>query len=221
MTFIFLGGITDMNMNVKKARIGQKIYDIIDLDVYNLIDTNIYGPCAVEFNNHIYPERARGDKSPGIYKEDWGSYLIHPQDDDGTYSSDNIINFSDTENIKELIEKSNKLKDLERDILTSPDNIFIPKISSRDEPVMRGLKEAVIAKNIDIYKYAPRFGANFQNDRRLFNNTSITLSKMTSFLNNLDMKGTLIIEDAAPNVPNPIGYKIVIDLNNPGSDTDE
>lgn len=204
-------------MSIKKARIEQTIYDVVDRDKYDNIDKEMYGPCAVEFNNIVYPERSRGDKSPGIYKESWGSYLIHPTEDNvDTYSVDNIINFSDTENIRELIEKSNKLKNMERDILTSPDNIFTPKITYEDQPAMRALKEAIIAKNIDINKYAPRFGIKFQNDRRLFNKPSITLDKMTTFLDNLDIKGTLILEDSSPNVPNPIGYKIVVNLNNPG-----
>lgn len=210
-----------MTIEVKKAKIDQKIYDVVDLEIYNTINKDIYGPCAVEFKDNIYPERTKGEDSPGIYKEDWGSYLVHPEDGDKTYSSDNIINFSNTGNIKELIEKSNKLKDLERDILTSPNNIFTPNITAEDTPAMRGMKEAIIAKNIDIYKYSSRFGANFQNDRRAFNANSITLDKMVKFFDKLDMKGTLIIEDLNPGVPNPIGYKIVVDLNTPGSDNDE
>ena len=32
------------------------------------------------------------------------------------------------------------------------------------------------------------------------------------------MKATVIIEDSSPNVPNPIGHKIVVDLSPTGGD---
>ena len=84
---------------------------------------------------------------------------------------------------------------------------------------MVGLKKAVIAKEIDIDKYQGRFGSNYSNDKRLFNDGSITMSKLKTMMKALDMKGTLIIEDLNEDVPNPIGSKIVIDLL--GGDNDE
>ena len=108
--------------------------------------------------------------------------------------------------------KQNKLKNAERTILTTPENIFVPVIRDDDSPEMVGLKEAVIAKEIDIDKYQARFGSNYSNDKRLFNDKSITLSKLKTMFKALDMKGTLIIEDLNDDIPNPIGKKIVIDL---------
>ena len=199
-------------MSIRKGKADGKIYDIVDREQISTLDRNVYGPMAIEWNGVIYPERNRGDNKPGVYITDWGSYLIHPSEEQiDEYSSDNIIDFK-SDNIKELIEKSNKLKDMEREILTSPDNIFIPPLLDNDSPEMRGLKKAVIAKKIDLYKYASRFGSNFQNDRRLFSNTSITMDKLKKFLENLDMKGTLIIEDKSPDVPNPMGCKIIAEI---------
>ena len=75
-------------------------------------------------------------------------------------------------------------------------------------------------KNIDINKYEQRFGKNFNNDKRLFNNPTISLSKLETIAKALDMKLTLVIEDDNASVPNPMGDKVVIDLI-PGDDIDE
>ena len=77
---------------------------------------------------------------------------------------------------------------------------------------MVGLKEAVIAKNIDLDKYEQRFGVNYNNDKRLFNRNTITMSKLKTMFDVLDMKATLIIEDKSEEVPNPMGKKIIVDL---------
>ena len=101
----------------------------------------------------------------------------------------------------------------EKEILTNPDNIFIPTISEKDSPAMRGLKQAIIEKRIDIDKYQDRFGKeNFPNDKRKFKDTDITMFMMNRMNKALDIKATLILEDKSPDVPNPIGRKISIDL---------
>ena len=59
---------------------------------------------------------------------------------------------------------SEKLKTLEREILTSPDkNLTIPEISELDSPAMKGLKKAITAKSINLDKYADRFGDSSYN----------------------------------------------------------
>ena len=77
---------------------------------------------------------------------------------------------------------------------------------------MKAMKEAINLKHIDIDKYEPRFGPNFNNDKRLLKKDSITFRKLKDVCEALDMKATLKLEDANPNVPNPIGKKIAIDL---------
>lgn len=205
-------------MEIKKVKADGRIYDVVDIINYTPETKELYGPVAVQWKECVYPERSKGDTRPGIYTTNWGSYLVHPNENEiADYSAGNIIDFK-SQNIKELIQKSNKLKDMEREILTNPDNIFEPPLLDNDEPEMRALKKAVIAKQIDIYKYSPRFGVNFQNDRRLFSNNSITLSKLKNFLDNLDLKATLTVEDKSPDVPNPMNCKIVVDLV--GGETD-
>ena len=52
----------------------------------------------------------------------------------------------------------------------------------------------------------------YANDIRLLNKESLSLAKLKTFAKNLDMKVSIVVEDKAPNVPNPIGDKIVIDI---------
>ena len=74
-------------------------------------------------------------------------------------------------------------------------------------------KAAVInAKNIDIDKYADRFGENFPNDKRKLKDEKITLFLLKRMAECLDMNVDLIISDKSPNVPNPIGIPIKVSL---------
>ena len=126
-------------------------------------------------------------------------------------SVDNIIDFN-KDNIKDLIESSNLLKDKEREILTSPDNVTMVSIGELDDPEMKALKMAILEKHIDIDKYESRFGSNFNNDKRLLSKSRITITKLKTMCDNLDIKATLILEDASPDVPNPIGKEIRVEL---------
>lgn len=204
-------------MAIEKARIGDIIYDVITVEEYEA-NPNAYNPkfTAVKYSDGcVYPIRNRTDNRPGFYPTG-GCDFFKPCDPSEihTYSQQNIINFSNKENIREIIEAQSQLANEERAILTTIDNLFVPEISSEDTPETRALKEAVREKHIDIDKYESRFGPNYNNDKRLFRRSSITLSKMKTILNALDMKATLIIEDSAPNVPNPIGRQIIAVITN-------
>jgi hypothetical protein len=79
---------------------------------------------------------------------------------------------------------------------------------------MIALKQAVNQKHIDINKYAYRFGDNFNNDRRLFEKPTITLSKLKTIAEALDMSCYIIIEDKDKDVPNPIGSQVKVRITN-------
>ncbi len=201
---------------MKKCFINNKIYDVVSFDDYikqqDYCDNNI---TSIEDNGYIYPIKSRKSEGVGVYQLSPDVYqFVDPSSDEERerYSTDNLINFEDAKSLREIIEKTDRLKSAERTLLTNPDNITIPVIGENDTPEMVGLKEAVIAKNIDIDKYQGRFGSNFSNDKRLLNDSSITLLKLKTMFKALDMKGTLIIEDLNEEVPNPIGKKIVVDL---------
>lgn len=172
------------------------------------------GLTAIVEGEYAYPLRGKNDTRPGLYQSDAFYRFIPPRDEEEKrmYSADNVIDFENASSLREVIDSQNKMRSAERVILTTPDNIFIPNIKPDDSPVMKGLKEAVIMKNIDINKYEQRFGNNFNNDKRLFNNTTISLSKLETMAKALDLRLSLTIEDANENVPNPMGNKIVVEL---------
>lgn len=207
---------------MEKARIGDAIYDVISIEEYQR-NPDMYGKfTAVKHGDgNVYPLRNRTDNRPGFYPTG-GLDFIKPAPPSEThiYSQQNIISFDNKENIREIIEAQRELANEERAILTTIDNVFIPDIGQNDNPETRALKQAIIDKHIDLDKYEPRFGPNFNNDKRLLKKSSITLSKMKTMFEALDMKATLIIEDAAPNVPNPIGHQIVAVLTDRGNGED-
>ena len=87
---------------------------------------------------------------------------------------------------------------------------------------MVALKEAIIAKHIDLDSYDYRFGqSNFPNDKRLLKKDSISLKKLVAYCNALDITATLTLKDANSDVPNPMGKEITYDLNNTITDGDD
>ena len=212
-------------MDLKKASIQGKMVDVISYEtLQNNRDLYSSGPVAIEAehngNKYILPYNPdaahQSLDTPGVYKISQNADIdvfVYP---DNKYQEQEyqpeVIDFGNSKNIQEYIEKRDRIKDIEKDILTSPDNIFRPPLNDHDSPEMRGLKEAIIAKHIDIDKYADRFGENFPNDKRKMKDDKITLFLLKRMCETLDMKAELIISDVSPEVPNPIGYQIHINI---------
>ena len=208
-------------MEFAKAKIYDTIYDVISYDEY-MRNPEFYQENAVAIrgdDGYLYPIRTNpNDTRPGFI--DLGPMVCFnpPGPGDGRYYSDrNIIDFSHAGCLREIIEAQNALASAERTILTTVDNLFVPPVNPNDYPEMLLLKEAITKKHIDLSKYEPRFGPNFNNDKRLVRKTSITFDKLKRFCRALDIKASLIMEDAGPDVPNPIGEKLEICITN---DTD-
>ena len=127
------------------------------------------------------------------------------------YSSSNIIDYSHPKNIDDVINKNNLVRNIEKDILTTKENIFQLVIGDNDTREMVAMKKAINSKQMDIKQYESRFD-QYQNDLRLLKGESITLGKIISTCNNFDMSATLIIKDKNPDVPNPMGIEIKVDL---------
>lgn len=202
--------------DMRKVKINNRLYDVVDLKDY--IDhkenyTSSYTAIHDKDLGLVLPIRTRYDDQPGVYVTDIAGYFNVPEEEESKeYSDNNIIDFSNVENIKQCIEKSNAVRDLEREILTSPDNIFRPRVTDDDFPEMKALKAAVIDKNIDLDKYEPRFGSNYNNDKRLFTKTNISLPMMKRVCNALDIKATLVLENKDDQVPNPMSEPISVVL---------
>ena len=129
---------------MKKARIEDTIYDVVD---YNrCAQNNEYGSkLATEFNGMVYPLRSANDTRPGLYTTPEMNYIIPAQtpEQQQPYNSSNIIDFSNASSIRDIMTNTATLKQMERELLTSTDNIYTPKIGENDDPIMRGFKEAI------------------------------------------------------------------------------
>lgn len=198
----------------KKMRIGDRIYDVTSLedytknkDAYIAQYTAIHDPGT----NLVLPIKNRYDNGPGIVVGSGVSYIEEPENKE-EYQDGAIIDFDNSRSIHDMMEKQRVVRSLERDILTSPDNIFTPKIFDDDSAEMKALKNAVLDKHIDLDKYEPRFGSNYNNDKRLFNKNTISLSMLKRVCEALDIEATLTLSDKSVDVPNPIGRTIEVKL---------
>ena len=201
-------------MSLEKAKIGEAIYDVISIDEFYR-DPSAYGAyTAIKGGDgYVYPIRTKTDTRPGFYPTGGLDFFKPPTHGEGIiYSQQNIINFHDATNLREVIRTQQKLMSAERSILTTIDNVFTPEINENDTPEMKAIKQAIIDKHIDLDKYEPRFGPNYNNDKRLLKKNSITFGKLRSICDALDIRVTMTIEDAAPDVPNPIGRVITTEL---------
>lgn len=111
------------------------------------------------------------------------------------------------EDIKSLIQKNEESRNVEYEQVSAytSDNKFKPAINGDEYKEMELLKRAICEKNIDINAYEHRFGGKFQNDKRLLTKNSISIDKLKSTADALDMEVEIIIRDKKGNVPNPIG----------------
>lgn len=209
-----------MLSNMKKIKMNGKMCDVATLENYTSNrDVYIQGSTVIETDGYVLPMKPKFDEGVGIYVGSTFSYPTYPSENEKEkYSLDNAIDMSNVKDIGELMKKQEAVRDLEKEVLTNPDDICIPVIGEKDTPAMKALKMAVLDKHMDINKYAHRFGANFNNDKRNLNKESISLPMLERMCSNLDIKATLILEDANSNVSNPIGRSIVVELTGEGED---
>ena len=201
--------------NIRQTVIGDKMYNVVSYTEYCQhpeINNNYSTAVEMEIGDtkKVLPVRSPMENLPGLYSKGFMDEMILPEDDDVQYSIENVIDLSNSENIEDLMRKQDQVRNIEKEILTSPGDITVPNISRLDSPEMRAVKEAIIAKHMDINKYSERFGSNFANDKRILKTNAITQKMMKRILSNIDVKATIILEDASPDVANPMGKKIEI-----------
>lgn len=214
-------------MSLRKMAIGGVMYDVITEDEYYKNPQLYTQFTAIMNQGSVYPirrlESRPGAKClPGFYPTDGMSFYIHPNTASvDEYSDSRMIDFRAAEDMREYIQTKQRLASAERSILTSIDNVFTPEICENDTPEMVALKQAIIDKNIDLDKYEPRFGPNYNNDKRLLKKPSITFGKLRAMCEALDIKATITFEDANSDVPNPIGRVITAELTGDAMNVDE
>ena len=215
---------------MRKMKIRDALYDVITYEEF-CRNRPLYMryPDSVAImpgDGFVYPIRnPASDIRPGMYCLGLGMDWFKPpmnkyevQD----YSQTNIIDFSEAKNFRDVIANQERLNREERSILTTINSLTVPTIQDSDEPAMVALKEAIIAKHIDLDSYDYRFGqSNFPNDKRLLKKDSISLKKLVAYCNALDIKATLTLKDVNPDVPNPMGKEITCDLNSTAMDGED
>lgn len=211
-------------INKKEILINGRLYEVVPVNDYiGNEDGYLQGYTAVEdsFGN-IYPIVSATSQDPGLrYRKKAPVFFASiPEGSDDQYRVDQAIDYSKATNIKEFIETQNIVKELEKDILTSPDSIYVPPSDPNDSPAMKALKEAVIDKRIDLNKYEPRFGANYNNDKRIFNKQNISLPMLVRMCNALDIKATLTLEDQEGDIANPINDVISVEITSVSNEDD-
>lgn len=215
---------------MRKMKIRDALYDVVTYDEF-CRNRPLYmrypdSVAVMGGDGFVYPIRnPSSDFRPGMYPMGLGMDWFKPpmskyemQD----YSQSNIIDFSESKNFRDVIANQERLNREERSILTTINSLTVPTIQDSDEPAMVALKEAIIAKHIDLDSYDYRFGqSNFPNDKRLLKKDSISLKKLVAYCNALDITATLTLKDANSDVPNPMGKEITYDLNNTITDGDD
>ena len=200
---------------MKKMAIGNKLYDVTTFSEYTDLP-DAFDPkfTAIETSGGTtLPLKSKSDNGPGVYLcGNMVATVVKPDpSEESNYSSSNIIDYSHPKNIDDVINKNNLVRNIEKDILTTKENIFQLVIGDNDTREMVAMKKAINSKQMDIKQYESRFD-QYQNDLRLLKGESITLGKIISTCNNFDMSATLIIKDKNPDVPNPMGIEIKVDL---------
>ena len=210
-------------MSLEKAKIADAIYDVIGLDEYYSNPSAYNSYTAIKGKDgYVYPIRSKTDTRPGFYPTGGFDFFKSPMGQEcQMYTQQNIINFHDATTLREVIQTQQKLMSEERSILTTIDNVFAPEILVNDTPEMKVLKQAIRDKHIDLDKYEPRFGPNYNNDKRLLKKNNITFGKLRSICDALDMKASIVIEDTSPDVPNPIGRTISADITSSSATIEE
>lgn len=222
--------IPPLNVSVTKAAVNGQVVDVIDYEEYakhidsykmrsdvaipvNMNGKEILLPLKGEYNSNV--------TVPGIYNAGCVDFLIYPDEAfTERYIPKDFISMSNTDSIKELIKNGDAARKLDEPFITSPDSITNIPVKDTDQPEMKGLKMALNAKNIDIDKYAQRFGDNFPNDKRQLKNSNATLKIIKRFCENCDMEVTLTFKDKSPDVPNPMNTEITVSLTENDIDDD-
>lgn len=206
---------------MKKMKIKNKLYSVVTMTEFTRGGEEIYNPksTAIDLGNMVLPLKSintSDNLEPGVYYNDecnMAANIVKPLEEDmDIYDANNIIDFSNPSNIRDIFEKNELVRDIERDILTTKDNILDLKITEEDTPEMRAVKTAINMKQVDKKSYEDRFD-QFQNDMRLLKGNTITLSKLISTCDKFDIDATLTLKDKYKDTPNPMGDVIVINLN--------
>lgn len=215
-------------MNYKNYTIDGRITNVISMNDYaECQDMYAPGTAAIEKEKdgtkYYLPIKSSTDNGPGVYPV--GNTMTitkYPEQGDTTYSDPSkLVDFSNSKNMKDIMDKQNQFRDLEYEMLCAPGDILTAPYLSDDTPFMRGFKEAINAKGIVASNYKDRMGPNYSNDIRKVKENDITIKMASRMAKNLDEEIIVIIRDKNPDVANPIGKEIVVNITGGNDDEGE
>ena len=224
-------------MDMKIATVDGKLVDILTEEDYSnkwksfQQNPSMYQSSALDYTDpltnkrYVLPFRNKSDDRPGVYDEG-GLYRVKvPQckDDEQSYAYGDIdiVDIGNSKNIGTFLERNKQIRDMEAVILTDIDDVYSPQMLPNDSLEMRAFKEAIASKHCDLNKYGPRFGDNFLNDKRILKTPNITMNKLITMSQKLDIEVELILRNSNENVPNPMDKPISVILTGKGDSEDE
>lgn len=194
---------------VARAVLENKLYNVVPLEEYAK-KPELYpvGLTAIDVGDKLLPLRNKTDFSPGLY--DSGSIMDYRKpsaEELPNYIKDNleIIDFSEANSTNEYMKRNERVKEINKNMLESDGNIYVPIRNHDDTPEMGLFKDALEAKHFDIKKYQSQIEetcGNYNNAVRLLTKESISFQKMKAIGKATNLKISLTIEDESDDVPN-------------------
>ena len=209
-------------MENKKDMVLSNLGDGIFHPVFNYEDgMELKDEAAYIKDNFVYLYRGKYKKDeslePGVYINGDKAVFIDPitRGDVKRYSVSNVINVDTNKIIDELINKKDSFVSIkDSEILISNSDMFIPPIKDTDDPLKKIIKQAIIAKkvNISIYKNKVNNEYGLTNMKSaLLRDTHMSIKYFKMWLEVLDLDFKIILKDNGdPANINPLQHEIVI-----------
>ena len=203
-------------MDIKKAIVDGVSMEVVTQEEYtrrkSFEDAEILKNTCIEYNDTLFPVMnvpIRGRVAPYAVSYTGYTRYYNTDNNDKYKAKDNVIDFSNIESNKQLIEKQNELRNAEITILTAANSeTYTPVYSDEDSPSLTLVKQCLEAKKAPLENYKGRFDSNcdFNNTIRLVTsdkNHSISIQKIKTIGEKFDIKFKLVAEDQ-PDCPNPM-----------------
>lgn len=212
-------------MEIKKAIIGRKLYDVVSQQEFerrlSLGNPDMLADTVIERNDTLYRVSKTIDPNrqypcavyTNIATRYYGNANQYPE-----YSASHKVDFGNVKSSKEMLDKQNKLRSDEATLLSSAANKNLSLIiREEDSPALKLTKECLNEKHIDVDAYRTRFASNceFSNAIRLLvnpDNHNISIQKMQMIADKFDLNFHITATDSGNGVPNPMGKTLETDL---------
>ena len=210
-------------MHVMIKFLDGKRYNVYDKDQFP--KSNIADYSTASFDKEtglIYPMRKLTDTEPGLYNSgmklangDPVYIQVEPTDEyKHLYGTDEgFVNFDSRDSLSQYIANVDKERQLSESVVSTVDNVYNIRIGQNDSPLSKLHKTAINAKHMDIYKYRDRIGANFNNDKRSCEASTITINKAGEIGKPMDISYFAIAMDSEDGVPNPMKDIYCVEIN--------